>query len=123
MLINIYKAGVKRMGSVFFQWWPVIGQRPMDQTRIQEVPPKRKLVILRVMENWNRLTLQAVESPSLENFWTDPVQPALEEYALAGGWTRRSPEVHSNPYFSASLIICKLLFRFTIQLHLLVNLY
>jgi len=50
---------------------------------------RKNFFTLRVMEHWNRLPREAVESPSPEIFKTrldkGPVQPAVGDPALAGG--------------------------------------
>jgi len=62
---------------------------------------------LRVMEPWNRLPRDVVESPSLKIFKThlDVVLCSLLQVTLLQqeGWTRWPTEVPSNPYHSVIL--------------------
>jgi len=55
---------------------PTTGQGEWAQTEAQEVPSEdeEELLPMRVMEHWNRLPREAVESPSLEIF-----QPRLDK--------------------------------------------
>ena len=68
---------------------------------------RKNFFTLRVMEHWNRLPREAVESPSLEIFKThlDAVLCSLLHVTLLqqGGWTRWPTEVPSNPYHSVIL--------------------
>ena len=56
---------------------------------------------LRVMECWNRLSKEVVESPSMEIFKTHLdayLYNLLQGTASAGRWTQRSLEDPSNPF-------------------------
>jgi len=70
MLINILRVGIKRMGTDF-------SMVPSDRTRRNGHKMKHRKVRLnvrknffplRVMEHWNRLPREVMESPSLEIF-------------------------------------------------------
>jgi len=92
-LINVYKylqGGCQEDGARLF---PLV---PSDRTRGNghklkqrkfQLNMRKNFFTLRVTEHWNRLLRGVVESPSLEIFKTRPVQPALGNPALAGGWT------------------------------------
>ena len=68
---------------------------------------RKNFLTLRVMEHWNRLPGEVVDSPSLEIFKThlDKVLCSLLWVTLLwqGGWTRWPTEVPSNPYHSVIL--------------------
>jgi len=68
MLINILRVSVTRMGPDSFQWCPVTEQGA--QTAAQEDPSEHEEETLRVMERWNRLPKEVMDSPSLEIFKT-----------------------------------------------------
>jgi len=72
MPINISGVGVRRMGSDSFQWCSRTGQghngHKLKHRNIHL--NMRKIFPLRVMEPWNRLPREVVESPSLEIFKT-----------------------------------------------------
>ena len=73
--------------------------------RIQEVPPEVEKLTLRECTTGTSFP-ERLWSPSLEIFkptWTLTCAASCREPALAGCWTRWSPEVPSNPYDVSTL--------------------
>jgi len=73
MLINILRVGVNRMQPDSFQWCPATGQGAMGTNlKHKKFHPntRKSLFTLRVMEHWNWLPREVVDSPSLEIFKT-----------------------------------------------------
>ena len=68
MLIKILKVGVKRMGPSSFQWCPATGQGATGTNKHRKfrLNMRKNFFTLRVMEHWNRLPREVVESPSVE---------------------------------------------------------
>ena len=71
MLTNILRVGVRRMGPDSFQWCRATGQGAMGtkpKHRKFQLNIRKNCFTLRVMEQWNRLPREVVESRSLEIF-------------------------------------------------------
>lgn len=92
------------MGPDFFQWCPVTGHGAMGRNWKFHLILRKKIFTLRLT---GRALEQAAHRGYGVSFCGDiqnlPVQPALNEPALAGGLGRWCPEVPSNPSFGDSV--------------------
>jgi len=106
-VINAYKylkGGYQEDGAKLFTVVPsnrTRGNRHKLKHRKFRLNMRKNFFPVRVTEHWNRLPREAVDSPSLEIFKTrlDKVLCSLLYMTLLRQrvWTRRSPEVASNP--------------------------
>ena len=89
----------KMTGASSFQWWPATGQRA---TGTKEVSSEYEEKLL-YFEQAARRGCGFSFSGDIQN---PPRYFPVHLPALAGGWTRQSPEVPSNPYNSLILWFC-----------------
>ena len=112
-LINAYKylkGGCQEDGARFFSVVPTdrkVGKEDKRKHWKVHLKVRKIFSTWRIAEHWNRLPRGTVQSPSLEIFKTclDVILCSLLKVKLLRqrGWTRWSPEVLWNPYYSVIL--------------------